>query len=120
MITLERFYLLIPFEDAYDLMTGVWIPRKGPSSALFMITDTRPLVLRAVGPCDYSQDVPDYGFLSRQVPYILSFSLFMILAGLTLPRSSGASEINVPLSAPLYSLIFDFRLLADVLFCALV
>ena len=44
----------------------------------------------------------------------------MILAGLTLPRSSGASEINVPLSAPFYSLIFDFRLLADVLFCALV
>jgi hypothetical protein len=27
------------------------------------------------------------------VPYIFSFSLFMILAGLTLPRSSGASEI---------------------------
>ncbi|KAI0281599.1 SacI homology domain-containing protein [Russula aff. rugulosa BPL654] len=59
-------------QDAYDLMTGVWIPRKGPSSALFMITDTRPLVLRAV-------------------PYILSFSLFMILAGLTLPRSSDYS-----------------------------
>jgi len=80
-------------------MTGVWIPRKGPSSALFMITDTRPLVLRAVGPCNHSQDVPDYSCFLHQVPYILSFSSFMILAGLTLPRSSGRSEINVHLSA---------------------
>ncbi|KAI0274857.1 SacI homology domain-containing protein [Gloeopeniophorella convolvens] len=66
-------------QDAYDLMTGSWIPRKGPSSALFLITDPRPLVLRAV-------------------PYILSFSLFMILAGLTLPRSSD------------YSLLYYFAL----------
>jgi phosphatidylinositol 4-phosphatase len=80
-------------------MTGAWIPRKGPSSALFLITDTRPLVLRAVGSCsDHSQHVPDHGSLSLQVPYILSFSLFMILAGLTLPRSSGASEVKVSLS----------------------
>ena len=49
-------------------MTGAWIPRKGPSSALFLITDTRPLVLRAVGPCDYSQDVPDYGFYHIRFP----------------------------------------------------
>ncbi len=80
-------------------MTGAWIPRKGPSSALFLITDKRPLVLRAVSPCDYFQDVPHYGCWSRQVPYILSFSMFMILAGLTLPRSSGVSKINVPLAA---------------------
>ncbi|KAI9511793.1 SacI homology domain-containing protein [Russula earlei] len=66
-------------QDAYDLMTGAWIPRKGPSSALFLITDTRPLVLRAV-------------------PYILSYSLFMILAGLTLPRTSD------------YSLVYYFAL----------
>jgi NADH:ubiquinone oxidoreductase subunit 4 (subunit M) len=77
-------------------MTGAWIPGKGPSSALFLIADTRPLVLRAVGSNrNYSQDVPDYGCLSLQVPYILSFSLFMILAGLTLPRSSGVSEVHV-------------------------
>jgi len=60
-------------------MTGAWVPRKGPSSAVFLITDTRPLILRAV-------------------PYVLSFSLFMILAGLTLPRSSN------------YSLIYYFTL----------
>jgi len=66
-------------QDAYDLMTGAWVPRKGPSSALFLIADTRPLILRAV-------------------PYILSFSLFMILAGLTLPRTSD------------YSLIYYFTL----------
>jgi hypothetical protein len=59
-------------QDAYDLMTGAWVPRKGPSSALFLIADTRPLVLRAV-------------------PYILTFSLFMVLAGLTLPRTSDYS-----------------------------
>jgi hypothetical protein len=35
-------------KDAYDLITGAWVPRKGPSSALFLIADTRPLVLRAV------------------------------------------------------------------------
>ncbi|KAI0308011.1 SacI homology domain-containing protein [Multifurca ochricompacta] len=66
-------------QDAYDLMTGAWIPRKGPSSALFLIAETRPLILRAV-------------------PYILSFSLFMILAGLTLPRASD------------YSLVYYFAL----------
>jgi len=66
-------------QDAYDLMTGAWIPRRGPSSALFLITDTRPLVLRAV-------------------PFVLSFSLFMVLAGLTLPRTSD------------YSLIYYFAL----------
>jgi hypothetical protein len=35
-------------KDAYDLMTGAWVPRKGPASALFVIADTRPLILRAV------------------------------------------------------------------------
>jgi hypothetical protein len=30
--------------------------------------DTRPLVLRAVGPCDHSQDVPDYGFYHVRFP----------------------------------------------------
>ncbi|KAI9444996.1 SacI homology domain-containing protein [Lactarius indigo] len=66
-------------QDAYDLMTGAWVPRKGPSSALFLIADTRPLILRAV-------------------PYVLTFSLFMILAGLTLPRTSD------------YSLVYYFAL----------
>lgn len=66
-------------QDAYDLMTGAWVPRKGPSSTLFLIADTRPLILRAV-------------------PYILTFSLFMILAGLTLPRTSD------------YSLVYYFAL----------
>jgi phosphatidylinositol 4-phosphatase len=56
--------------------------------------------------------------VSYQVPYILSFSLFMILAGLTLPRTSGASEIIVIRSLirltlfPIadYSLIYYFTL----------
>ncbi|KAI0322321.1 SacI homology domain-containing protein [Amylostereum chailletii] len=59
-------------QDAYDLITGTWMPRRNPSSALFLVTDSRPLVIRAV-------------------PYVLMFSLFMILAGLTLPRTSDYS-----------------------------
>ena len=34
--------------------------------------------------------------VSPQVPYVLSFSLFMILAGLTLPRSSSTPKVLVP------------------------
>lgn len=68
MIILDDLTYLSLVKDAYDLMTGAWIPRKGPSSALFLIADTRPLVLRAVGPCDYSQDVPDYGFYHVRFP----------------------------------------------------
>ncbi|TFY83312.1 hypothetical protein EWM64_g701 [Hericium alpestre] len=59
-------------QDAYDLVTGTWQSHKGPSSAMFLITDNRPLIIRAV-------------------PYMLTFALFMILAGLTLPRTSDYS-----------------------------
>jgi len=45
----EKIHPFISGKDAYDLMTGAWVPRKGPSSALFLIADTRPLILRAVG-----------------------------------------------------------------------
>jgi len=58
-------------QDAFDLMTGVWVPR-APSSALFLITDSRPLIIRSM-------------------PYVMWFSLFMICAGLTLPRTSDYS-----------------------------
>ncbi|KAI0273215.1 hypothetical protein BGY98DRAFT_121036 [Russula aff. rugulosa BPL654] len=54
-------------QDAYDLMTGAWIPRKG-LSALFLITDTRPFDLRAVGSCVHSQDMSDYGFYHVRFP----------------------------------------------------
>ncbi|KAK7694319.1 hypothetical protein QCA50_001501 [Cerrena zonata] len=58
-------------QDAYDLMTGAWVPKRNwsPSS---LVADRRPLVIRAM-------------------PYLLWFSVFMILAGLTLPRSSDYS-----------------------------
>ncbi|TFK57545.1 hypothetical protein OE88DRAFT_1651318, partial [Heliocybe sulcata] len=59
-----------PRQDGYDLMTGVWRPRRGPSSAQFLLTDPRPLIIRSV------------------VPYLAFIALFMILAGLTLPRTS--------------------------------
>ncbi|KAI0029153.1 SacI homology domain-containing protein [Vararia minispora EC-137] len=66
-------------QDAYDLITGSWIPRRGPQTSLFLITDNRPLVIRAI-------------------PYVLFFSLFMIFAGMTLPRTSD------------YSLLYYFAL----------
>ncbi|KAI0828341.1 SacI homology domain-containing protein [Trametes gibbosa] len=56
-------------QDAFDLMTGAWFPRRGWNPATLVI-DSRP----AHHP---------------RAPYILSFSLFMICAGLTLPRTSG-------------------------------
>ncbi|PPQ62780.1 hypothetical protein CVT24_000474 [Panaeolus cyanescens] len=61
-----------PRQDGFDLISGNWVPRKNPSSALFLVTDSRPLV-------------------TRSMPAIASFSLFMICAGLTLPRTSDYS-----------------------------
>ncbi|KAI1797590.1 SacI homology domain-containing protein [Ganoderma leucocontextum] len=58
-------------QDAFDLMTGTWWPRRGWNPAT-LVVDRRPLVIRAP-------------------PYILLFSLFMICAGLTLPRTSDYS-----------------------------
>ncbi|KAF9817501.1 hypothetical protein IEO21_03352 [Rhodonia placenta] len=58
-------------QDAFDLMTGVFIPRRGWAPTT-LIRDNRPLIIRAV-------------------PHVLWFSLFMIFAGLTLPRSSDYS-----------------------------
>ncbi|KAI0786098.1 SacI homology domain-containing protein [Abortiporus biennis] len=58
-------------QDGYDLMTGNWVPRRNwsPSS---LVVDRRPLIIRAM-------------------PYVLWFSVFMIFAGLTLPRTSDYS-----------------------------
>ncbi|CAL1696347.1 unnamed protein product [Somion occarium] len=74
-------------QDAYDLMTGAWVPRRNwtPSS---LVTDRRPLVIRAM-------------------PYLLWFSVFMVFAGLTLPRSSDYSL--------LYYFVFWFTLLSVAL-----
>ncbi|KAK7058336.1 Phosphoinositide phosphatase sac1 [Paramarasmius palmivorus] len=59
-------------QDAFDLVTGAWLPRQSPSSALFLVTDNRSLVVRSM-------------------PAIAFFSGFMICAGLTLPRTSDYS-----------------------------
>jgi hypothetical protein len=37
-----------PKQDSFDLVTGAWIPRKNPSASIFLVTDTRPLIIRAV------------------------------------------------------------------------
>ncbi|KAJ7356993.1 SacI homology domain-containing protein [Mycena albidolilacea] len=59
-------------QDGFDLIAGNWVPRKTPSSSMFLVTDPRPLV-------------------TRSMPVVASFSLFMICAGLTLPRTSDYS-----------------------------
>lgn len=56
-------------QDAYDLLTGAWVAKKGGIPPL---TDTRPLVMRSM-------------------PYVLAFALTMILAALVLPRTSELS-----------------------------
>ncbi|EJD55532.1 inositol/phosphatidylinositol phosphatase [Auricularia subglabra TFB-10046 SS5] len=61
-----------PRQDAFDLMTGAWTPRRGTSTAMALLVDRRSLLVRSM-------------------PYVLSFSLFMICAGLTLPRTSDYS-----------------------------
>ncbi|EMD41635.1 hypothetical protein CERSUDRAFT_128571 [Gelatoporia subvermispora B] len=75
-------------QDAYDLMTGAWVPRRGwtPSA---LVRDDRPLIIRAA-------------------PYAMNFSLFMICAGLTLPRTSE------------YSLFYYFLLWFAILALSLV
>ncbi|KAI0803150.1 SacI homology domain-containing protein [Irpex lacteus] len=60
-------------QDAFDLMTGTWTPARGWSPAS-LIADRRPLITRAM-------------------PYVLWFSVFMIFAGLTLPRTSDYSLV---------------------------
>lgn len=57
-------------QDAYDLVTGAYVARRG---AIPPLSDTRPLLLRSM-------------------PYVLVFALTMIFAALTLPRSSGTSS----------------------------
>ncbi|EAU93141.1 inositol/phosphatidylinositol phosphatase [Coprinopsis cinerea okayama7 len=59
-------------QDAFDLVTGTWVPGKSPSASLFLVADRRPLIIRSMPAAAY-------------------FSLFMICAGMTLPRSSDYS-----------------------------
>ncbi|KIY51304.1 hypothetical protein FISHEDRAFT_64308 [Fistulina hepatica ATCC 64428] len=61
-------------QDAFDLITGAYVPRKNPASVVFLVSDTRDL-------------------LTRSMPFVTSFSLFMICAGMTLPRSSDYSLV---------------------------
>ncbi|KAG6889374.1 hypothetical protein C0995_001439 [Termitomyces sp. Mi166 len=76
-------------QDAFDLVMGTWIPRKNPATAMFLVTDARPLIIRSI-------------------PAVASFSLFMIFAGLTLPRTSD------------YSLVYYFMLWFSLLTAALI
>ncbi|KAJ2927190.1 hypothetical protein H1R20_g9915, partial [Candolleomyces eurysporus] len=75
-------------QDAFDLITGAWIPRKNPAASMFLVADARPVIIRSV-------------------PAAASFSLFMICAGLTLPRTSD------------YSLMYYFLLWFIILAAAL-
>lgn len=71
-------------------MTGAWTPRRGRSTAMALLVDRRPLIIRSVR--DHAASRCSLQLTAHaQMPYLLFFSLFMICAGLTLPRSSGAS-----------------------------
>ncbi|KAF8649823.1 hypothetical protein AX16_005588 [Volvariella volvacea WC 439] len=72
---LKNNYFDGPRQDAFDLMTGSYVPRKNPASAMFLVADTRPLLIRSM-------------------PLVAWFSLFMICAGLTLPRSADYSRLT--------------------------
>jgi phosphatidylinositol 4-phosphatase len=37
-----------PKQDAFDLVTGAWVPRKSPSANMFLVADRRPLLVRSV------------------------------------------------------------------------
>ncbi|CAD6579043.1 MAG: hypothetical protein TREMPRED_002343 [Tremellales sp. Tagirdzhanova-0007] len=58
-------------QDAFDILTGAWVARKGGISPF---TDTRPFFMRI------------------QMPYVLAFAFTMITASFTLPRSSELSR----------------------------
>lgn len=77
-----------PKQDAFDLVTGAWVPRKSPAANMFLVADHRPLLIRSM-------------------PATASFSLFMVCAGLTLPRTSD------------YSLFYYFLLWFSVLTASL-
>ncbi|EIN13658.1 hypothetical protein PUNSTDRAFT_117371 [Punctularia strigosozonata HHB-11173 SS5] len=78
-----------PRQDAFDLVTGGWTPGKAPWAARALVHDSRPLHIRAM-------------------PYVAWYSLFMILAGLTLPRTST------------YSLLYYFLIWFTLLTASLV
>ena len=73
-------------QDGFDLVMGTWTPEHG--TAGFLISDDRPLILRAVSRSSILKRSPLW-LTPFQVPYVFWFSAFMVAAGLTLPRSSG-------------------------------
>ncbi|KIJ45625.1 hypothetical protein M422DRAFT_166497 [Sphaerobolus stellatus SS14] len=79
-------------QDAFDVFTGGWVPRNGSTLAHSLVIDDRP-------------------FHVRSMPYILSFSIFMVFAGLTLPRTSDYSLVyyfTIWFSLIIFSLGFIF------------
>ncbi|THH12165.1 hypothetical protein EW145_g157 [Phellinidium pouzarii] len=68
---LKNNYFDGPRQDGFDLFTGSWTPRPGAVAASGLWLDTRPLLIRSMPP-------------------LASLALFMICAGLTLPRTSAA------------------------------
>ncbi|KAI5115288.1 hypothetical protein M0805_006227, partial [Coniferiporia weirii] len=84
---LKNNYFDGPRQDGFDLFTGNWTPRSAVAAGTIWL-DTRPLPIRSMPP-------------------LASLALFMICAGLTLPRTSD------------YSLTYWFALWVTVLALAL-
>lgn len=98
-------------QDGFDLVTGNWTHRPGANAAASLWLDDRPLLIRSVSVvsacscfvvnvnarmqsliCAATESKSELTSLCfrAQMPPLASMSLFMICAGLTLPRSSGS------------------------------
>jgi hypothetical protein len=88
---LKNNYFDGPRQDAFDLFSGAFIPRRGPAMLMPLVTDGRPLMVRAVSGLEEVIGLVMDLILVTQMPYIAWYSLFMIFAGLTLPRTSRQS-----------------------------
>ena len=78
-------YSKLTFKDAFDVLTGGWVAKRG---AIPPLTDTRPLLMRSV--CLELLYLPEKQ-TDVQMPYVLAFSMTMMTAAITLPRTSGLS-----------------------------
>jgi len=74
-------------QDSFDILTGAWVAKRGGIPPL---TDTRPLLMRAVSYRSSNIDVR----ADDQMPYVLAFALAMLFCAITLPRTSGKSASN--------------------------
>ncbi|MBE3048412.1 SAC family polyphosphoinositide phosphatase [Candidatus Bathyarchaeota archaeon] len=75
-----------PRQDSYDLLLGVYLPGRAPMGPGSVFTDRRPVSIQAV-------------------PYILAFSVFVVLFAMFAPRDPAASVLPRRVLMLLFSLV---------------